>query len=333
MKQVPLDAGSVVLTLAQARALIRRAIDKAEELAQTGSFVVVNEGGIVISASRMDGAGSIGIGISRAKAYEAAANHETSAQFAERMYSRPPGVYTSYQEILRDKPFPGPGAVPIREGGFVVGAISTGAELGPFLKFDGVPPDKFVVHGLPANAEDLIISYAMGLDAYAPQHGDDVARWRDAYGTLPDSFPEGHGFDEAPPARRQRRLDAAIALVESAFARARRRGASISAVVADRNGDLIQQDRMDGAAPMTPDLAEAKAATAVNFRCPSAAVRNWARESPQLATLVRFPFLPLPGGIPIFRGDEIVGAIGVAGCKTPKGDEEIASAALADHSL
>ena len=57
------------LTLADARKFIRRAVAKAEDLSARGAFVVVNSGGVPISASRMDNAGAFGIPVSRAKAF------------------------------------------------------------------------------------------------------------------------------------------------------------------------------------------------------------------------------------------------------------------------
>ncbi len=319
-----------LLSLADARELLRRAVDKAEDVGQRGAFVVVNEGGIVISASRMDGAGSISMGISRAKAYEAAANRETSARFAARIYGRPPSVFAAYQDILRDRCFPGPGAMPITRNGAHVGAMSSAADIPPEVSSPGVDPEKFLVEGRPANAIDLIISYAIGLDHYAPQHGDDLERWRKAYGNRYDPLPSGTGLSAPPPAREQQRLTWALAVVDAAFSEAQRRGVRISAAVADRNGDLVQLDRMDSAAPITVDLAEAKAATAVNLQAPSGAEGPWTADAAGYGRLARFPFLAVAGGLPTIDAIGCVaGALGIAGARSAEEDEEIARAALA----
>ena len=87
-----------ILTLSAARRAIRRAVDKAEELKQRGSFVVVNESGVVVSASRMDGSGAFGLPLSRAKAYIAAINRETSATIYDRVSSRYLGIFLGYQD-------------------------------------------------------------------------------------------------------------------------------------------------------------------------------------------------------------------------------------------
>jgi uncharacterized protein GlcG (DUF336 family) len=311
------------LSLAEAREIARRAINKAEALAQRGAFVVVDDGGVVITASRMDGAGKLGIPISRAKAYGAAVNRETSAQFAARMSQMFVGIFLAYQDLARDSTFPGPGAMPIRKNGQVVGAISTGAGIGPFCKFEGVDPAGLVVDGKPTNAEDLIVAYALGL-AYVPQHGDDMKRWTDAYGAAPNHG-AGTGFSIAPPATMQTALDAATRMTDAAMAEAGRRKQAVAVAVTDRHGDIVCIDRMDDAPPMTPDVAEAVAVTALNFRAPSGTIP---RDAAQFAAAAPFKFLPVPGGLPVERGGRIVGAVGVGGADQNE-CAKIAEAALA----
>lgn len=311
------------LGLEDARKLVRRAVAKAEDLAAAGAFVVVNDGGVPISASRMDGAGVFGIPVSRAKAYVAGSGRETSATFAGRQAGNFLGIFLSYQQLARDHIFPGPGAFLIRAGGTVIGAISTGAGIGPFVKWPGLSdPMKLVVDGKPANLEDLVISYALS-ERYQPQHGDDAKRWTDAYGSLPSG--SGTGLTEVPAARNQKVLDAAISLSDAAMVEAGRRQATIAVVVVDRNGDVLQIDRMDGAPPMAPDIAEAVAVTAVNFQAPSdhAAQLRFA----QIVEAAPFKFLPLAGGLPIKDGAHVVGAIGIGGA-----DPEICAAIAAKAS-
>ena len=317
-----LDSGPE-LTLDDARKFIRRAVAKAEDLGARGAFVVVNSGGVPISASRMDNAGAFGIPVSRAKAFIAGAGHETSATFAGRQAGNFLGIFLSYQQLARDRIFPGPGAFLIRANGNVIGAISTGAGIGPFVKWPGLSdPTKLVVDGKPANLEDLVISYALN-EPYQPQHGDDAKRWIDAYGSLPSVT--GTGLAEAPAAHKQAVLGTAQALSDAAMAEAKRSQTPVAVAVVDRNGDVIQIDRMDGAAPMSPDVAEAVAVTAVNFQAPSERAAQ-----PQFAQIVDaapFKFLPLAGGLPIKDGARVVGAIGVAG-----GDPE-ACAAIAAKAI
>lgn len=312
------------LGLADARKFIRRAVAKAEDLAAAGAFVVVNDGGVPISASRMDGAGVFGIPVSRAKAYVAGSGRETSATFASRQAGNFLGIFLSYQQLARDHIFPGPGAFLIRANGTVIGAISTGAGIGPFVKWPGLSdPMKLVVDGKPANLEDLVISYALN-EPYQPQHGDDTKRWTDAYSSLPGG--SGTGLAEVPAARNQKVLDAAILLSDTAMTEAKRAQATVAIAVVDRNGDVLQIDRMDGAPPMGPDIAEAVAVTAVNFQGPSERAAQ-----PQFAHIVEaapFKFLPLAGGLPIKDGARVVGAIGIGGAE-PEICAAIAAKAIA----
>jgi len=317
-----------IVSLKEARGLIRRAIDKAEELKQRGPFIVVDEGGVPVSASRMDGAGPFGMAIVRGKAFFAAVNRSTSARLYERLENRWPAIYQGYKDLARDGVFPGQGAMLIRREGTVVGSLSTGSGIGPFMKFEGVDPAKLLIEGEPANAEDLIICYALR-EPYHPQHGDDLKRWMETFRFPPSQLGRGSGFSESPPANCQATLDEAIAIADAAIAEASRRGLAISVAVTDRNGDLLQMDRMDGAAPMSPDVAEALAVTAINFGGSSAQAAKLFAAEPGLARLPEiapFRFLPMPGGIAIRDGGRIAGAVGVSGAD-PEENQRIAETA------
>lgn len=312
-----------VLLLEEARAVARRAVEKAEDLERSGTFVVVDDGGVVITVSRMDGTGSLSYPVSRAKAYGAAVQREPSAAFAERFAHASAGIFSAFQQLTREAVFPGPGAQPILKDGRLIGAISTGLGVPPFVKFPGVDPTKLIVDGKPANAEDLCISYALR-KPYSPQHGDDNKRWIDAYGKAPEGL--GTGSSEAPKCTKQLALDAAMKMCDAAMAEARRRRALVSVVVVDRHADVIQIDRMDGAAPMTPDAAEALAATALNFHAPSTAAAKYPNLT-ALATVTPFKYLPVPGGLPLSENGRATGAIGVSGAD-PEECEAIARVAI-----
>jgi uncharacterized protein GlcG (DUF336 family) len=156
------------LTLAEARAYIDRALEKARELGQRGTFVVVDEAGNVVSISRIEGAPLAGIGVSRAKAYAAAVTHEPTAQFSERMH-RFPERFQSYETILPEHLFPGPGGMPIIKNERVVGGMSTGPGIRPWTQVPGLDPDKLTMDGEVANVEDRIIAYALDIP-YQNQH-------------------------------------------------------------------------------------------------------------------------------------------------------------------
>jgi uncharacterized protein GlcG (DUF336 family) len=114
---------------------------------------------------------------------------------------------------------------------------------------------------------------------------------------------------------------------DKAISKAREMGVQISLVVVDEFGQLVQMDRMDGASLMSPDIAEAKAVTALNFRRATSLVAQQIN-SDVLRTLqasVHFNILAAAGGVPIYRDGDLAGAIGVSGA-TGEQDEEVASA-------
>ncbi len=106
----------------------------------------------------------------------------------------------------------------------------------------------------------------------------------------------------------------------------------MSIAVIDEYGMLVQLDRMDGASLMSPDIAEAKAITALNFKRPTSKVAKLDREAlHQIGELVNFKLVARGGGVPVLDGSEVRGAIGVSGATTQQ-DEDVAKAALATRT-
>jgi glc operon protein GlcG len=123
-------------------------------------------------------------------------------------------------------------------------------------------------------------------------------------------------------------LREAIAYVDRGMAKANELALKLSFVVVDEFGQLVQLDRMDGAALMSPDIAEAKAVTALNFKLPTSQVAKIDREALNaMEQVVHFKIFALAGGVPIFAGTELKGAIGVSGA-TPQQEEEVANYAI-----
>jgi len=123
-------------------------------------------------------------------------------------------------------------------------------------------------------------------------------------------------------------LAEALALSDRAIAKAEELKVSVSVAVVDEFGQLVQLDRMDGAALMSPDLAEAKAITALNFKRSTgdvAKLDSGARSA--IESIVYFKPIAIPGGLPIFSGRELRGAIGISGDDTIQ-DETIAKFAI-----
>ena len=122
-------------------------------------------------------------------------------------------------------------------------------------------------------------------------------------------------------------LEEARGSADKAIAKAREMGVQISLAVVDEFGQLVQMDRMDGASLMSPDIAEAKAVTALNFRRATSLVAQQINPDilRSIQASVHFNILAAAGGVPIYRDGELAGAIGASGA-TGEQDEEVASA-------
>ncbi len=103
---------------------------------------------------------------------------------------------------------------------------------------------------------------------------------------------------------------------------------AVSIAVVDDGGHLVWLQRLDGAAPISAQIAPAKAQTAALGR----------RESKVYEDMVntgRVSFLSAPGlqgllegGVPILKGGQCVGAVGVSGVKSVE-DVQVAKAGIA----
>ena len=334
------------IQVADARALIARAIDKAEEIGMHGSVAVIGATGALVSASRMDHGGAGGMARAKSKAWIAATQQIPSAEHLQRMRMVAPPMVTGFSSLSPEAVFPGAGGMPIRaratgategaseeaaRGPVIAGIAASGAGIGPFVGYPGSEPLKLIADGRPSNGEDLLVHYALGIP-YEGQHGDDLERWTAVYGEWPGALDPtaGTGTAAAPPARDQPEHRWALALADSAIVEAIRRDVRVSVAIVDERGDPIQQDRMDGAATASVELAQALAATAAVFQISSHAVAERYADAATRAELARalpFPILAAPGGMPIVDGGSIVGGLGIAG-PAPHLCAQVATAAL-----
>jgi uncharacterized protein GlcG (DUF336 family) len=154
---------SARLTLDEARAILRRAIDKGKEVDWISTHAVVDAGGNVISISRADGAPSGAAPLARAKAYLAAVTGRPTMLFANRMDAHPLR-YFGYQAILSRPVFPGPGAVPIMRNGKVVGGYSSNLS-------SNAGGMKIETGGKKLSRADIVTAHAVGGE-YLEQHAD-----------------------------------------------------------------------------------------------------------------------------------------------------------------
>ena len=102
---------------------------------------------------------------------------------------------------------------------------------------------------------------------------------------------------------------------------------NVSIAVVDETGNLLAMKRMDGAAPMTANLAIEKARCSAMSRRPSKLFEDIIK-SGQMGFLTMESFSGmLEGGEPILYQGQLVGAMGVSGVKSFK-DAEIAQVAI-----
>jgi uncharacterized protein GlcG (DUF336 family) len=294
------------ITLADARALIARGIDKAAHVGVRGAFAVVGASGTLVSASRMDRGGAGGMARARSKAWIAATQQIPSTEHHVRMATLPAPMAAGFVACSPEAAFPGAGGMPIYDDdGVVVGGFSaSGATIGPFVTIPGIDPRMLIVDGRPGNAEDVVVLWTMGLP-YEGQHGDDMKRWLEAFREPPDE--PGLGYSE-PPRAVQPEHEWAVGLSDRAIAAAGARGVRVAVAVVDVRGDPIQQDTMDGAPSAAPFVAEAVAAGAATFQRPSAEI------DPRLTSALPYRVLTVPGGLPVCAdADRVVAGLGIAG--------------------
>jgi uncharacterized protein GlcG (DUF336 family) len=293
------------IPLAEARRLIARAIDKAAHIGARGAFAVVGGTGVLVSASRMDRGGAGGMARARSKAWISATQQIPSTEHHLRMATLPAPIAAGFVACSPEANFPGAGGMPIYDDDdAVVGGFSaSGATVGPFVDIPGIDRRMLIADGKPANSEDLIVLWTLGLP-YRGQHGDDETRWLDAFKELPDE--PGLGYSAPPPAS-QPEHEWALALADAAIAEAAARGERIAVAIVDSRGDPIQQDTMDAAPSAAPFVAEAVAAGAATFQRASAEI------DPALTSVLPYRALTVPGGVPVREDGRVVAGLGIAG--------------------
>lgn len=126
-------------------------------------------------------------------------------------------------------------------------------------------------------------------------------------------------------------LNEANNVIEKAHAKAAQLGIKVTVAVVDEGGHLIALSRMDGAIPLSPQLAEAKAVGAAMFLRDGEALAKMAQDRPGFFSaadrMVRVPLIPGLGSVLIKEDAKIIGAIGVSGGR-PDQDLECAEAGL-----
>jgi glc operon protein GlcG len=120
-------------------------------------------------------------------------------------------------------------------------------------------------------------------------------------------------------------------VIARAHAKAAELGIRVSVAVVDEGGLLVALARMDGAPPLTPQIAEAKAVGAAMLHRDGASLGELAKDRPGFFSvvdrLVRVPIVPGLGSVLIKRDGAVLGAVGVSGGR-PEQDLECAQAGI-----
>ncbi len=123
-------------------------------------------------------------------------------------------------------------------------------------------------------------------------------------------------------------LDDARAAAAAAEAEAVKNAWAVTIAITDDGGHLLWLQRLDGAAPISADIALAKARTAALGRRESKGYEDMINQG-------RTAFLSVPvlqgmleGGVPIMAAGHCVGAVGVSGVKASE-DAQVARAGVA----
>lgn len=120
----------------------------------------------------------------------------------------------------------------------------------------------------------------------------------------------------------------AVTIAQAAIESCGAKGYAESAVVVDRDGEVIIAIRSDNAAPHTLENARRKAYTALSFRISTTEyAKRFADRNPVVLQQVTLPnVIAIPGGLPIKVGNEVIGGVGASG--SPGVDEPCVQAGL-----
>jgi uncharacterized protein GlcG (DUF336 family) len=124
-------------------------------------------------------------------------------------------------------------------------------------------------------------------------------------------------------AERSISLNAALELAAAGLASCRASGYKVTVTVLNRHARTAVMLSDDGISPHTVENSQRKAYTAFTTRQPTAEMAK--RPQPNLAGfLLLDKTTTIEGGLPIFAGKELIGAVGISGA--PGGDKDAACA-------
>jgi glc operon protein GlcG len=127
-------------------------------------------------------------------------------------------------------------------------------------------------------------------------------------------------------------LEQSQTLIAAAHAHAGENGLRVTVAVVDEGGLLQALGRMDGAPPLSAQIAEAKASGAAVWHRDGDALAGVQEARPaffeSVSRLTRLPLMGADGAALIRSGGSVLGAVGVSGAK-PEEDRACADAGLA----
>ncbi len=123
-------------------------------------------------------------------------------------------------------------------------------------------------------------------------------------------------------------LDDAQKAIAAAMAKAATLDIAVCIAVCDAGGRLLAFARMDRSNWASIHGCQGKALTAAATRCPSGSIPASSEVMQRIATLEGGNMIFAQGAVPIMRGDELLGAVGVGGASGPE-DELCALAGAA----
>ena len=128
------------------------------------------------------------------------------------------------------------------------------------------------------------------------------------------------------------KLEEAQTVIAGAHEHANQLGIRVTVAVVDEGGHLQALARMDGAPPLSAQIAEAKAVGAAVWHRDGEALQKLQEGRPaffgQVDRMVRMPLIPGAGSVLVRRAGAVLGAVGVSG-GLPEQDRDCGDAGLA----
>ena len=124
-------------------------------------------------------------------------------------------------------------------------------------------------------------------------------------------------------------LKAANLLAESARAYAKTLNKEVAIAVVDAGGNILLINRDNNTGPHNAEAARLKAYTSMSTKTATLLLGRNAKSNPDTQNLATVSgLLLLGGGVPIYKGDKVIGAIGIAGGGGSENDDSIAKYAV-----